>query len=590
MVYTASHNIISSLGFTSTENYNNIKAGKTGIKNSSENLAPEISAVSLVDTDILEKKFSEISDKNGSYTRYEKLLICSVADALKKTDIKPDSPETLFIVSTTKGNINLREKKYHNQYKNDRIQLWKASEKISSFFNYKRKPTTISNACISGSLALIIAQRLIDTGTYKNAIVTGGDILSEYTLSGFQAFKAVSFAACIPFDAKRNGMTPGEGAATIILTSDQNKSLPEKIMITGGASSNDANHISGPSRTGEELALSIKSAMAEAGLNAKDIDHIAAHGTATPYNDEMESKALTISGLQNVPLNSIKGNIGHTFGAAGIAESIIAIESMRNNEFLSSRGYSEQGTSKPLNIIQKNKTAELRSVLKTASGFGGSNAALILSKKQNTNAVAEKKNFIIKKSVTIKDFKIITDSEKKDYSHHENIKLANDFENKFKIFVKLLYKEKQIKYSKFYKMDNLCKLAFIASEFLLENTNLSKLGPEKTAIILSNGSSSSSSDQKYQQTINNRDNYFPSPKIFVYTLANIMIGEMSIRNGFKGENAVFIEKDFNKDFIFEYTKLLFNKNKAVRAIAGRVDYDNFNSEFFVELYLIEKDI
>jgi 3-oxoacyl-(acyl-carrier-protein) synthase len=588
MTFLESHNIISSLGFTSRENFERIKSGKTGIRQSGSELSPEASAVSLVDTEKLESCFAEISDEPENYTRYEKLLICSISNALKNSRIDIQAPDTLLIISTTKGNVNLREKQYAGQYNSERLQLWKSTGLVADYFKHRGKKLTVSNACISGSLAMIIAQRLIDAGKYKQAVVAGADILSEFTLSGFQAFKAVSPEACKPFDQDRQGMTPGEGAAALVLTSDSEIITDEKIQLSGGASSNDANHISGPSRTGNELAETVNRAIHEAGIHSDEIDYISAHGTATPFNDEMEAKALNTAGLSHVPLNSFKGNIGHTFGASGIAESILAAESLKQNELLPSFGFENKGTTKEANIIRKAQKVMLKQALKTASGFGGSNAALILTKNPKEKSKPNDKQFLISQSVIIDNFQIsLINGKHEAFDFLENKPKDKDVELGFKQFSKSLYKELNCKYPKFYKMDKLCKLAFLGSELLLKNADLSSYQPEDIAIVLSNGSSSSETDSEYQKTINDRDNYFPSPKIFVYTLANIMAGEIAIRNGFKGENAVFIEEKFNKEFLFDYCKLLFDNNKAKAVIAGRINYDSVKSERYVELYLAE---
>ena len=176
----------------------------------------------------------------------------------------------------------------------------------------------------------------------------------------------------------RDGINLGEAAGTVILTS--NKNYSSGIKIAGGSISNDANHISGPSRTGEELNLAISRAINEAGLVAGDIDFISAHGTATVYNDEMEAKAITLAGLQKTPVNSLKGFYGHTLGAAGLIESIISMQSLKENLIIPTRGFENMGVSQPINICSTLFTSTIQNCLKTASGFGGCNAAMIFSK------------------------------------------------------------------------------------------------------------------------------------------------------------------------------------------------------------------
>jgi 3-oxoacyl-[acyl-carrier-protein] synthase-1 len=209
-------------------------------------------------------------------------------------------------------------------------------------------------------------------------IVTGCDRFSRFVLSGFQSFQAVADGPCRPFDVARKGINLGEAAATIILsTKEENEPLAQ---LLSGATSNDANHISGPSRTGEELALAINSALSQAGLTSKDIGMISAHGTATLYNDEMESKAFDLAGLLDTPVHSLKGYVGHTLGTAGVLESVMIIESLRRQLLIPSAGFEHIGVPKPINVTRAMQPASLKYVLKTASGFGGCNATAVWAK------------------------------------------------------------------------------------------------------------------------------------------------------------------------------------------------------------------
>jgi 3-oxoacyl-[acyl-carrier-protein] synthase-1 len=175
-------------------------------------------------------------------------------------------------------------------------------------------------------------------------------------------------------------VTLGEATAAVYLTSDKNKVEANAIKICGDGAINDANHISGPSRTGEGLFRSIESALMEANITVKEIDYISAHGTATLYNDEMEAIAFNRLHLQNVPVNSLKGFYGHTLGASGLLETVIAIESAKRNQLILSKGFQNDGTTQSIAVIKENITAEINYFLKTASGFGGCNTAVIFEK------------------------------------------------------------------------------------------------------------------------------------------------------------------------------------------------------------------
>jgi 3-oxoacyl-[acyl-carrier-protein] synthase-1 len=220
--------------------------------------------------------------------------------------------------------------------------------------------------------------RLLRSGEYEHAVVAGADVISKFIMSGFQSFQALSPTQCKPFDQSHDGLNLGEGAATIILST--NEKYAQNIKVKGGSVSNDANHISGPSRTGQELAGAIKLAMQDADLSPSAIGFIAAHGTATVYNDEMEANAISISGLQEVPLNSLKGYYGHTLGAAGLIESIISLQSLKQNLVLPTIGFKEPASADKINVLADAKRIKANNFLKTASGFGGCNAAIIFGK------------------------------------------------------------------------------------------------------------------------------------------------------------------------------------------------------------------
>ena len=383
MVYFRSDNIISSLGYNTEENFNSMANNKIGIVDIDDcNIYPDTFPASMIDENRLNKEFEgipEVYAKHGSYTKLEKMLISSIHDALGKTDIDITSSRTGILLSTTKGNIGLLAKDNDTAIERDRVLLWKLGDEIQNFFGNPNKVVVISNACISGVLAINIAAMYINAGMFDNVIVTGGDLVTRFVLSGFMSFLALSPSACKPFDTNRDGLSLGEAAGTIILSKYPNREK-QNLIFKGGASANDANHISGPSRDGEGSFIAIKKALAQANIKPEDIDHISAHGTATPYNDEMESISIERNNLLDAHVNSIKGYLGHTLGAAGLVETAILLEEMRQNTLLRSAGFEELGVSRSLNIVNHLTNTNIRNGLKLASGFGGCNAALVISK------------------------------------------------------------------------------------------------------------------------------------------------------------------------------------------------------------------
>ena len=373
-VFVVADNILSPIGKTTAGNFSNLKQNISGVKQYHKaGISSQPFYASLFDG---EESFLKIDA--GNYTKFEQLLIASIGDALQHSGINVADKKTVLIISSTKGNISLLETGEYNDALRKRIALPTSAKLVSEYFGFTTQPVIVSYACISGVLAIITGMRHLRSGQYENAVIAGADVITKFILSGFESFQALSPQICKPFDSLRDGLNLGEGAGTIILST--NKKYGQNIKVKGGSVSNDANHISGPSRTGEELAYAIKKAMEDAVISAGDIDLISAHGTATVYNDEMEAAAFALSGLQAVPLNSLKGYYGHTLGAAGLIESIVSTQSMKESLVLPTLGFEDMGVTKPLNICSELLPGNFKNCLKTASGFGGCNAAVVFGK------------------------------------------------------------------------------------------------------------------------------------------------------------------------------------------------------------------
>jgi len=379
-IFVISDNIITSLGYTTCENILAVKNSKSGVAQVNNlNLFPEPFFASLISENELNNKVAHLIDID-KYTKFEKLIILSITQTLKDSGISASDDKTVFIYSSTKGNIDLLEENKQNKFEPERLFLWKSAEVINKYFSNKNKSIIISNACISGIMAIVKAHDILKTSNYQNAIVIGCDIVSEFVVSGFQSFKSLSPGICKPYDINRDGLNLGEGCGCIILSKNPLKDSDNQIVVKGGATSNDSNHISGPSRTGEGLFLAIENALSYSSLKPEDIDFISSHGTATSFNDEMESKAFTLAGLNDIPLNSLKAFFGHTLGAAGVIESIVSIHGMMQNIGFKTLGFNELGLPEKLNVLSENIDLQQNNIIKTASGFGGCNGAVIFSK------------------------------------------------------------------------------------------------------------------------------------------------------------------------------------------------------------------
>ena len=647
-------NIISPLGIGTKENYEAVKAGRSALRAyPATELLPEGYFASLIDDAALAPLYASLgldgpaagqgqtsatathgpSQKTASAPAlqqtcsvFEKRCIACAAPAIRDAGIDPSSPRVLFLISTTKANVELLDGGAEASSPERRSPA-AAALQISRYFGNPNTPLVVSNACISGLAAQIEAMRALDAGEFDYAVVIGADVVGRFVISGFQSLKALSPEQCRPFDAARCGLNLGEAAACIVygaagaiapaptaasvaaaaepslnqgqirdgaaenafpslnqgqnrdgaaenafpsLNRGQNRDGGSRRLwvAAAGAICNDANHISGPSRTGEGSYRALVQTLgldyqpwpaapsaapatsatpaapaSESAAVVADIAFVNVHGTSTLYNDEMESFAITRAGLQNTPVNTLKGYFGHTLGAAGVLETILSMAAVEDGTILGTRGFESIGVSNPLRLTAEHSAIKggKRSFVKLLSGFGGCNAAMLF-RLSDASAVCDsvrssadnqpvKKNARLKKlhSVEISPSAVLLDGAPLQVEGTGPTLLEN------------LYRSHVGDWPKFFKMDPLARLGFLASELLLRSaapcpvTPIAKPAP---AVILFNRSGSLADDINYQAGIDGPD-HLGSPSLFVYTLPNIVTGEIAIRNKFLSETSFY---------------------------------------------------
>lgn len=376
MIVKRADNIVSPLGLTTASNIDALLGGHSELRVHSGAFGlPEDFCGSLFDRERLEPLFAEaIGPSVSEYTFLEQACIYSVSKAIENTDTDPGAGDVLFVVSTTKGNVDRLE----TDRMDPRAYLSHTAGIVSRHFGNPNEPLVVSNACISGVCAQIAAIRELLSGKYRVAVVVGCDVLSKFIVSGFQSFKALSPERCKPYDSSRRGLNLGEAAGTLVLERTDGEEGSDAWQFVSGSIHNDANHISGPSRTGEGSYRVLVDLLGK--VNTADLAFVNAHGTATAYNDEMESIAIHRAGLDEVPANGLKGVYGHTLGAAGVIETILSMGAVDRGIILPTVGFAEQGTSYKLNIASETRPTEKRTFIKILSGFGGSNAGIAYRK------------------------------------------------------------------------------------------------------------------------------------------------------------------------------------------------------------------
>src|SRR5271154_7166129 len=240
-----------------------------------------------------------------------------------------------LVLATTKANVEalerISEKRPCSDSARRHLQGNFLAEDLAAEFGARGPVQCVSTACVSGLVAIQQGAKMIQRGNADAVFVVGVDCLSEFVVAGFTALKAIDPNGCRPFDKNRCGLSPGEAGAAIVLVCE-NFAPYSSIKVRGWGSSNDANHLTGPSRDGSGLAQAIRVALNSAKLSPQEIDYVNAHGTGTPYNDAMESMALhAVFGESCPPISGLKGMLGHTLGAAGVVETIVCVLAIRGN-------------------------------------------------------------------------------------------------------------------------------------------------------------------------------------------------------------------------------------------------------------------
>ena len=549
-------NILSPLGMTSEENFQAILSGRSTLILHEDKWQLSEGFVASMFTD---EQWDELLIPD--YSKFESLVI----RAVERVQRVQGRSGTLFILSTTKGDIG--------------VSPAESAKRIAEYLGIETKPIVVCNACISGLAALMLAERMLESGKYEQAIVCGADVQTDFIVSGFQSLKALAKKTCRPFDIERTGLNLGEASACMVL---------ERVR---------------------SVELGVRSEYSE------PVSFVNAHGTATMYNDQMESVALERAGLTDVPVNSYKGTFGHTMGAAGILESIISMQAADHRVVLGTRGFEELGVSGKIRVqgvqevqgVHPSTNSGTDGFLKIISGFGGCNAAMRFRRNEDgtwivgsgcirndafhlTNpsrngegaylairGTSEGKNGI--ESIELK----VVDS----------VSISNDRNN-----LSELYRKHVGDYPKFWKMDMLSKLGFIASEMLLqrESERTTRDGSQARsrdeecsdrAIVLFNHGSSICTDRKYLATIEDRQNFFPSPSLFIYTLPNIVTGEIAIRNKYHGETSFYILQEKDEHMMNEILRATFIDKGITSILTGWIDFENEN-KFEAEFKIVYK--
>jgi 3-oxoacyl-[acyl-carrier-protein] synthase II len=241
---------------------------------------------------------------------------------------------------------------------------------------------TVSSACASGATALGLGADLLREGAADLVVAGGYDILCRFVMRGFDALRSLARERVRPFDRRRTGLLLGEAAGLVLLARERDARGPRLGRLLGHGSASDASHIAAPDAEGRGLEAAIRAALAAGAVDVADLDFVSAHGTGTLLNDRIETAVLRrVLGPRAgaVPVNSIKGALGHTMGAAATLEAIMCLLASRDGWIPPTVGYEEPDPACDLDYVAGAcRAVRPRRMLSTSLGFGGCNAALVL--------------------------------------------------------------------------------------------------------------------------------------------------------------------------------------------------------------------
>lgn len=383
--------IVSPLGFGLVETFEALRAGLDcvgGVTRFDVGHCRCKTAGQIADEQLLDRQPNERKAKRMH--RASQMMICALGEALAQgTRFEPE----LTVIGTTSGGMSFGQDYYRALHRHDRLRHaagWIANYPpqkpvidAQETFGISAPCQVIANACASGTNAIGHAFQCVRSGKYEAVLAGGYDALSELVFVGFDSLQAATPEKCRPFDRNRTGMVLGEGAAILGLENlerAQTRGAPVLAEITGYGISTDNFHLTQPDPSGTGPRQAMEQAMTSGGVRPEAIGYINAHGTATPFNDAAEGKAIAEL-FDRVPISSTKGMMGHSLGAAGAIEAIFCLLALQHQFLPPNINFRAGDEAIDLNIIANaSRPAQIDTVLSNSFGFGGTNASIVIQK------------------------------------------------------------------------------------------------------------------------------------------------------------------------------------------------------------------
>ena len=321
------------------------------------------------------------------------LALCAAEEALRDAGWQENirSRRVGVCLGTTVA-PQLNDINFYKTYRDSKAVLIKAvdlflkgniAEAVSRSFNLRGPALTVVNACSSGADAIGIAISWLRSGLCDIALAGGSDELNHVPLCGFGSLGIISNSLCSPFDRNRTGLNLGEGAGIVLLenlSTTRRRGNETNLFLSGYGSASDAYHMTAPRPDGSGLEAALRKAMDEADITPSDIGFVNAHGTSTPANDKIEGAVLARVFGPEIKVLSTKGYTGHTLGAAGAIEAVFTAAALREGWIPASAGFVNKDPEIPITPVKKKTPVNKNYAISTSLAFGGTNAALVISR------------------------------------------------------------------------------------------------------------------------------------------------------------------------------------------------------------------
>lgn len=391
-VFVTGLGIISAIGIGINETLDSLNGLKSGIGRLSlfSSIHDHIPVAEVWHSNEELAAMAGVDREKGKYSRNALLALIAAQQVFQnREEKKTDNRNTGIVLATTVGGMDLNERYYRSLLQEDTYKDYihvfdsaDCTEKVAVRYGIDNYVTTISTACSSSANAIMLGSRLIRNNKLERALVGGTDALTRFTLNGFLALEILSPTGCRPFDRNRNGLTIGEGAAMLLLESEE-AADPKSVIceITGYANVNEAYHQTASSPEGTGALMAMEKAIDNAGLKPCDISYINAHGTGTEVNDLAEGTAIDALFKDHIPaISSTKAFTGHTLGAAGAMEAVLSSLAINHQILLPGLNFKTPMQELTFTPLQKTVHAGVNHVVSNSFGFGGNNTSLVFSK------------------------------------------------------------------------------------------------------------------------------------------------------------------------------------------------------------------